>query len=312
MRILLAYDAQPASAGAVRTALSLAQETGAIVEVIRILEPAPFFGEEGSHALWAPEHEVSRERFARSLAGARAALAEFGETAGAWPVEIHAGPAAPAIAGAAMDGGADLIVLGLGRHEIRDRWFGTETALRVMQLSHVPVLALPADAGPLPKRILVAVDFSGFSRDAVRFALAISPDVRELHLAHVMPHPPSDPEGFFDPAAMEEVRSQIRDRLDEWAGELVKKEGVAMEAHVLVGEAAEELGSLGERIEPDLLAVGSHGLGFLGRLVIGSVSSRLVRSASCAVLVAPPAEPATGIRMKTSDAPNRLGAEASD
>ena len=39
---------------------------------------------------------------------------------------------------------------------------------------------------------------------------------------------------------------------------------------------------------PDLIVAGSHGHNFLSRLLLGSVSTRLVRSAHCSVLVAPP------------------------
>jgi hypothetical protein len=56
------------------------------------------------------------------------------------------------------------------------------------------------------------------------------------------------------------------------------------------GEPAKVLLSTSKKMKPDLLVVGSHGRGFLTRLILGSVSQRLVRDAETSVLVAPPVD----------------------
>jgi nucleotide-binding universal stress UspA family protein len=57
---------------------------------------------------------------------------------------------------------------------------------------------------------------------------------------------------------------------------------------MLDGDPALQLLRLAERIGAELIAAGSHGAGFFGRILMGSVSTRLVRRATCAVLVNPP------------------------
>jgi hypothetical protein len=56
----------------------------------------------------------------------------------------------------------------------------------------------------------------------------------------------------------------------------------------LDGEPAHELMAFAAEFKADLVAAGAHGRSVLGRLVLGSVSSKLVRTAHCWVLVAPP------------------------
>jgi nucleotide-binding universal stress UspA family protein len=55
----------------------------------------------------------------------------------------------------------------------------------------------------------------------------------------------------------------------------------------LHGEPADELVAFAEQQHADMIATGAHGRSAIGRLVLGSVSTKVVRSAPCAVLVAP-------------------------
>jgi nucleotide-binding universal stress UspA family protein len=62
--------------------------------------------------------------------------------------------------------------------------------------------------------------------------------------------------------------------------------GVSANGEVRDGEAAEQLLEVTENA--DLLVLGSHGRGLISRLVMGSTSDAVVRSAACPVLVVPP------------------------
>src|SRR6185503_356574 len=62
----------------------------------------------------------------------------------------------------------------------------------------------------------------------------------------------------------------------------------SVERRVLRGDPAKELLRQMAESDPDLIVAGSHGLNFLSRLLLGSVSTRLIRNANCSVLVAPP------------------------
>lgn len=74
------------------------------------------------------------------------------------------------------------------------------------------------------------------------------------------------------------------DQLVANAGQALAELG-DIEAHAAYGDPAEELALFGACV--DLLVVGSRGYGPIGRLVHGSTSQRLVRSAPCPVLVLP-------------------------
>lgn len=58
--------------------------------------------------------------------------------------------------------------------------------------------------------------------------------------------------------------------------------------HVRIGKPAEEILHIARNVGADLIIVGSHGLTGLERLVLGSVSEKIVREAGCSVEVARP------------------------
>jgi nucleotide-binding universal stress UspA family protein len=62
--------------------------------------------------------------------------------------------------------------------------------------------------------------------------------------------------------------------------------GAVAGAHLRIGEAAEEVLSLAEELEADLIVVGTRGRGVIGRALMGSVSDSVVRQAPCPVVVA--------------------------
>jgi nucleotide-binding universal stress UspA family protein len=53
---------------------------------------------------------------------------------------------------------------------------------------------------------------------------------------------------------------------------------------MLQGDPATELLRFGVNVHADLIATGSHGHGFVARLLVGSVATRIVRASTCSVL----------------------------
>jgi nucleotide-binding universal stress UspA family protein len=301
MRIILATDGRDRSAGAVRLAASLAESPDSQASVLHVLEPVLAQGPPNAHVLVSPEPQFEEERKAAAVARLRDRLRGFSETVAEWAVEVKIGKAAPTIVRTAETAEATLIVLGTGRHDRAERWFGTETALRVTQLSHIPVLAAPESAGERPRVILAAVDFSAFCRDAVLQAIAVSEPDAELHLAHVLWQRPADLD-ILDESTAARFRDRMREHLEAWAGELEGVSRSRLTLHFLDGDAAEELLKLADRIGAELIAAGSHGIGFFGRLLLGSVSTRLLRGARCSVLISPPRERARELEVAETPA----------
>ena len=84
----------------------------------------------------------------------------------------------------------------------------------------------------------------------------------------------------LDTAGEERTQAQrIADLLGERAAE------TEVVPHVLVGPPAQEIARVARSVDADLIVVGTHGRRGVPRLVLGSVAERLVREASCPVLV---------------------------
>lgn len=198
--------------------------------------------------------------------------------------EVLTGEPAHVIATMADAGHAQLVIVGIGRHELVDRMFGDETALKVARVSHVPVLAVPESFEGMPRRALVGVDFSEGSLRAALKALHLLVHGGALELVHVVPR---DRLLFDAWVSKEEYMRFVRHSLTRFRARLTVPDGVLVEDVVLSGDPARELLSYAQRSGADLVAAGSHGHGFISRLVLGSVTTKLLRTATCAVLVIP-------------------------
>jgi nucleotide-binding universal stress UspA family protein len=299
--ILVATDGFPGAMGALRVARRLAERDGARVEVIAVYEPITLYGTDPL----APASGVPPQFAIASMEALRdrvkAQLAEVGGPAIDWQVIGSAGPVSQAIARAAVRREADLILLGLRHPSTVERWIGRETLLRLAHLAHVPILAVAADATDLPARVLVATDFSDFSARVARAAAQWLAPGGRIDLAHVTwsPSPGDRWDGITE--WQKTYRIGVQRRLDEVA-ESVKASGVGeVHTHILSGDPSTAILQLAEELNAHLIAAGSHGVGFLGRVVMGSVSSKLVHGASCSLLIAPPEDVSPELRVEMTE-----------
>ena len=91
-----------------------------------------------------------------------------------------------------------------------------------------------------------------------------------------------------DPRTRDEIsRQDALPRVEAVARRLGVPPGVRVEYALLHGDAAHEMLAFADERQIDLVAADAHGRSALGRLVMGSVSTTLVRAAQCWVLVAP-------------------------
>ena len=193
----------------------------------------------------------------------------------------------------------DLIVMRSRRRPHRAALLGS-TAESVSRSAPCPVLVMHSDEEEFindnlkvdPKRILVAYDFSDYSELALRYGLSIAQEHQaELHLLHVLPpRSVSDPEIAWYPAKGKSAYHNVACRLqrvipDEvhlWCG---------VKTAVSEGSPYREILTYAENNEIDLISVGAHGAGFGMRALFGSNVDRVLRQASCPVLVARPLKP---------------------
>ncbi len=203
------------------------------------------------------------------------------------PIDVRMDWPADGITRQAEEWGADLIVMGVGRHRPVDRLLGSETTNRVLRQSHIPVLAVPPDVALLPSVVVAGIDFSKSSMNAVQSAIALAGEDAVVHLVHVGPvvvplvHAES-------PSWMELYSTGVQQRLDEFSDELRETyPSLEIRTERLAGGVAEQLLAYASRVNADLIVTGAQRHSRADRFFFGTVSAQLVRGTSGAVLVTP-------------------------
>lgn len=145
------------------------------------------------------------------------------------------------------------------------------------------------------REILCPVDFSESSRHALAHAVVLAKWYESrLTVLHVMmpplfAAPPVLMVGFPGASEAAETDPAVCERtLHAWL-EPAKAAGLATVALVDRGRVHARILDAAASRRADLVVMGSHGLGGFEQFVIGSITARVLRKASCPVLTVPPA-----------------------
>lgn len=136
----------------------------------------------------------------------------------------------------------------------------------------------------LPKEsVVVPVDFSDLSFEAVETALGLVENASHLAVIHVLPSlEPAEPGVIWstidDDSRARHAEEALRERL---SGPTYK----GIQVHVVIGDPGHEVAEFAQHKQADLIVMPSHGRTGLSHLLIGSVAERVVRLAHCPVLV---------------------------
>ena len=281
--LLVATDATTGSDAALRAARAISTRTGQSIRLLAAFAPAPIVGAEVQVA-------ISTRNEADLRHSLKLDLAEQFDRVGVpddWSVDIVMGDPAAIIAQAATECGAEMVIMGLGGHELVDRIFGDEMVLKVLRLGTTPVLAVAPTFHALPCHAVAAVDFSASCGRALQLGSKLIASPGRISLVHVT-QPDKDPASWSARDAA--YVGTVGRALDRLIAETDVPPGVRFERKVLSGDPAQQLLSFATTYAPDLVIAGSHGHNFLTRLMIGSVSTRLLRSSRRSVLIVPPVE----------------------
>jgi nucleotide-binding universal stress UspA family protein len=180
---------------------------------------------------------------------------------------------------------AGLLLLGAKHHTAMGRWLGGSTVHNVTRMLRVPMLVV-AEFPPSIRRVLVAVDTSSAARPtldaACRFADLFDAELRVLHVIEPLPILPEVPM-TTEPQAYEQLLE----------GECTEKIWPLVDpsAEKVLRHTTPEAGIAGEAKswEADLVVVGSHGKGFVQRMLVGSVTERLLHHLPAPLLLVVPA-----------------------
>jgi nucleotide-binding universal stress UspA family protein len=141
------------------------------------------------------------------------------------------------------------------------------------------------------KLILCPIDFSEFSVSAYQHALSVAEHYEAKlvaqHIVELWRHPSFD---FAASAGLyEESLQALGESGKEQLQEFVKKhtyDEIQPELVVQVGVAADSILSFAQSQETDVIVMGTHGRRGFDRLMLGSVTDRVMRRAPCPVLAA--------------------------
>lgn len=284
MRLLCATDLSSRSDRALRRAATLAQEAGAELVLLSVVNDDQ------------PETLVATEK--------REVATLLAEQAHAMPemqalkprLRVEAGDAFDAIIRVAGEEAVDLIIMGEHRRRLLLDMFTGTTIERVMRRGRWPVLMVNRPAASPYRRVLTAVDMSEPATQALRAAIRLGFTARgELTVFHAFQQPGRDSmvlanlSGDAIAGHVAATAAQKRKELSAYLGELdlglaPRLPPIALEE----GTPAQALRRVVDRLSPDLVVLGTRGYGALGRLVLGSVAEEALRTLDCDVLAVPP------------------------
>lgn len=292
-KILLATDGSKDAELAAKAAVDLSKRTGAELHVVHAWRPLPHY----AYPSLVPEgYQPPYEEGARKILEAQVGRIE---EAGISVAEAHlvTGRPADAILDLGDQLGAGLIVVGSrGLGPVKRLLVGSVSE-SIVHHAKCPVLVVRSGAGSWPPvRVVIGEDLSEDAHSAAKLGITLAKLMEaETLLVHTYegmpPHPETLPQADRElyEAMVEKHLRQVESALEERAAELEQAYDVRPQVRIVPGESAQVLAEIAEEGDgPSLLVVGSRGLGTSERIVIGSVSSKVLRAAGGPVLVCRP------------------------
>lgn len=288
-RIAIGYDGSERGADALALGRALAELAGGgagggdLDVAVALVFPDGAVGSSGVRQL----DGAQRQEAERILDGARRAWPELGP--GAFRL-VQAGSPAAGLHRLAQERDADALVVGASHRGPAGRVFPGSATEQTLHGAPCAVLVAPpgyaaALRTPRLRRVGVAYDGSREARVALAAARRLVRDRDDATVVVLdvvdLSHPFAIP--YDDPGFVEDVQAIADEQLREAAASLG---GVAhVELDRRDGDPVRELTDATRAL--DLLVLGSRGHGPIRRLLLGSVSTHVVRTAACPLLLLP-------------------------
>jgi universal stress protein A len=148
---------------------------------------------------------------------------------------------------------------------------------------------------PVPRlrKILVPVDHSNCSRAALEYALFLAERFdAKIEVLHVVETPPDGeehtvvkPDTGEEELLSELLMQQGKKAEAEFLAPFVHGRKIPIARSLLTGRPAKVIVTAAADREADLIVMGTHGRSGFDRLIMGSVTERVLRSAPCPVVV---------------------------
>lgn len=137
-------------------------------------------------------------------------------------------------------------------------------------------------------KILVAVDGSSFTKRMLAY-LAAHEDWLGTHheytVLHVAPALPPRATAVLDKSLLKGYYADEAEKVFKPIRTFFEKQGIPAQFVAKVGSAGDVIADVASKAKFDLLMMGSHGHGTLGKLVLGSVSTKVMAHCETPVLI---------------------------
>ena len=201
-------------------------------------------------------------------------------------LEVRLGKPKWVLARAARDTDAGLLVL--GGKQGSGRRFGGSTAFHVVQSVDVPTLIVVA-SGKDAERVLAAVDLSHAARPTIEAALRVADFLgARLKVIHVVEPMPDIPSYTIDLPEEQNIK-RATEQFEQIVRPVIKSREI--ETEVVSGPTEATIARHAEAWSADIVVVGSHGKGWVERILLGSTTQKLIRNMPASLLVVPVSEP---------------------
>jgi nucleotide-binding universal stress UspA family protein len=167
---------------------------------------------------------------------------------------------------------------------------GKWLAARVLSRRAVPTHAMAAAAPGRLQHVLLAVDGSESSAQAVRYLIGVRQDLRQpetldVHLVNVQRPVSGDVSRFVAGEALKDYHLEGSERGLAPARALLDAAGLKYQEHLRVGDPALQIAKIAEEKGCDLVVMGTRGLGIHTAGLIGSVAQATVAHCHVPVLL---------------------------
>lgn len=285
--ILVPTDFSEGARFALEDANRLASRFGASLHVLHILKEDAFDLGDGLDAIMAKrvsfQQEVEKAAAERLVATSPRSTAHGVELIKSFEWAIDA---ATGIVNYAVDHDIDLIVLGKRSSRSVGRRLVGGTIEHVIRHTECPIVTVgePPNS-PYAPRVLVPVDFSGYSEEQLTVAKHFAEDLgASIDLLHVI-----DETSLATVYGLETTINfkDLQKRARDVCSELIEKTGgpaVPVEIHVTIGHPARDIAEFAEKSDAALIVISTHGRSGIKRFFLGSVAEQIVRLAEPTVL----------------------------
>lgn len=276
--VIVGVDASAEAGVAAGVAARIAEVAGTTCQLVHVLpEPWPSGALHQSFELRTAAADEARERV-------RQALWDFAPRELLDRLLIRTGRTATALRQVVAEFDGGVVVLGGKHHSGLDRWVHGGTSLDVLRTTAVPLLLV---TGPLRafQSVVAAVDQSAVAiptlQVAQQYATLFAAKLAAVSVIEPVPvvpeaTAPNECAPYYE-LVEEQVEHDLRPVVERCGAEAVVRYGLAEET--ILQEIAER--------RADLLVMGSHGKGWMDRLLVGSVTEAFIGRLPTSLLIVP-------------------------